>query len=345
MSDVSGTPARRRDQPSRHGDGKVRWEPMGSLWEGWSTDRDQVTRTQRMWQLLKPELRPGNQTGTSTGTAMVRAGATTLDTEAAGWWVRELLDEGWILNRGLDFELEMNYLFLSTKGLALRAEFINARTPRPTQQACRRAVLRWLGNGRSLPDSSWLIGEPEGWWYGEGFTQHDINEAITNLVKRDFVTAERAYSGHHAGVQLTGKGETCAESYDGDPAAMEGRAMTGQSFNFENLTNNGALAVGSQQFTQNSTVTIGQTSEDFAAMLTALRQLGWGDENEQSAAEELAGEIRAAQTDEERLSALRRAGAFFRRIYGRMSGDPAVAAFLGAAGSYAAVAAGIPPAG
>lgn len=309
--------------------------------KGWSTDPEQVRRARVVALVLCGELQqPMNQTKLSVADALTAMGDHTQD---AGTLAIDFGQGGLVRKEELTYKPGTDTLLLTAEGMRIRHEFREMNAPTSRRLGARKAILRWLDTqdgGHGTPTE--LLEAPESWWYGRQFTLDEIGAAATNLNNRKYIQVLGSAQALLR-MQLTTSGTTCLEQHEGDPDQMDKQHTTGTTGAVSIQTyhqSGGNSAIGSTGFTQTSTTTIGQTTDDLINVLAAIRELDWVNDADDEI-DQLSEQLQTADTEEAKTSAVRRAGRLIVSFYERAGNNPAAAAILTALGNYAAISAGL----
>jgi hypothetical protein len=307
-------------------------------WNGWSDQREQVEIT-RAVRLLFADVGPGGMTTRCTAEVVADLGTTGVDADELAML---LLRRGLVDSQSLSVDPATDSLMLTDVGHQVRDEFQQMAAPRERNRAARRAELMWFYDHTGAPNNMLL--EPYSWFYGQQFTDEQLNVAAGNLVERGLLDAQIAWGNDVINAKLTAKGIRCVEIYDGDPDEMERSVSTGVSIGTFNQ-HDGNTAIGSTGFSQTSIsqVSVRRTTEELADVVRAIRAMGWVPEDQHAEADGVESELRAVAASDsiDPEPALTRAQRLIASV-NSISGNPLISPVLTALGSYAAVRAGLP---
>lgn len=286
---------------------------MMVLWEGWSRDWPQVQVT-RILRLLLSDLGPADeQTELSVEQAVTQLKIEGID---AGRIALELM------HSEIFFDVKSivpgaDTLVIAPHGRQIAREFQEASRPRRRNSAARRAILLWLYDGDSQPQSTVdILQSPHGWFYGTQFSEEDVCDAGAKLVQDGLIHGIRPLDGPVIRPELTSSGELCAETFDGDVIAMQKARAGGAGVNIGTYQQQGGnAAFASQVDTQHAvSVTVEQAATDIAAIIDALQRLGVIPEADSDEAEQIRTELVAESASKSGIEHVRSGHALLLRL-------------------------------
>lgn len=308
-------------------------------WPGWSTDRQQVEQTRVLFALLS-SADPAGKTTKSIDDVLAELGSD----QDAGQLIRQWVTRLRLFEDELSIASSSEPLQLTSEGAAVAAKFRESSGQLPRSRGARRALLLWRHehHGVEWLDPCNMLLDPRCWFYGSRFSPDEIWRAAKNLTDRQFMFMTGKPTAYV--VQLTGKGVTCAEDYDGDPSEMERPQMTGSNYTFNNHGTIGNAAAGPVR-SQQATVTVinGQTAADLLAILQVVGALGWMPSEYADEAQAVRADLQAAAAGEtDPAPAIGRTQRLFHAAGSFANTNPAAVALLTAVGNLVAIKVGLP---
>ena len=308
-------------------------------WEGWSIDQRQVDRSRVVRAMVDRE-------GAGCAVPMPAEVAAELGLSMEAETTDRLILD--LLAGDAGYERANGDGGWNTRGRTVAGLFRGAANRRERARGARRAVLLWLDDHHAdhKPPLDGMLREPHSWFWGTQFTIEELDAAAGNLADRGFATALGASGRRAVRLELSTDGDRCVDKFAGDPDEMERQMTNNQpSINIGSYTQSGGNnAIASHNFTQNATTTIGQTAAEVQALLAALREAGDIPADLQKESEAAEADLRATDTDESAVVAVRRAGGILNRIATSPIGKPVTAAAIPLIANLIGHWAGMPPA-
>lgn len=186
---------------------------------------------------------------------------------------------------------------LTDEGLALASSWRARNNPRERRIACRDAVLDWLDEqDESLPDALRIRQDNRSYYFGQQFTEDEVNAAVDHLASTGLVRGSATSSPVLVRPTVTAEGRTCVERYGSSVTAWQDR--TAAATTSYTITGNQAVNFAANSPGATQTVTMDahnrqqllQVADALEQMLPALR-LSDADANE---AREVVSDLRDA---------------------------------------------------
>jgi predicted nucleotide-binding protein len=188
-------------------------------WPAWAQDAREIADARVLAGLLT-SLGEDGQTKSATAPLVEELGLTGIDPDHLA--VR-LVELGYFQKDSLTVTPGWDTLLITNHGREVARDFATARRKIKIAPAARTALLRWLyesgGDRRPNPDE--ILTTPFSWFYGTQFTSDQIAEAARNLRNRGFIDAIGTAQNDVLRLSLSPRGETCVESFDANPDALE----------------------------------------------------------------------------------------------------------------------------
>lgn len=193
---------------------------------------------------------------------------------------------------------------LTDEGIALARTWQSRRGQvRHRRVACRDAVLDWLyEQNESLPDASAILEDQRSRFFGERFTEEEVNDAVDYLADAGLVSGLSSSAPMLLRPQVSHEGKICVERYNSSVTSWQDRG-SGASTSFTFTGNNGLnFASNSQGASQTITMTTDARQQVLRvadALEEALPVLGLSEQDTDSA-HQVSQELRNAISDQDK---------------------------------------------
>lgn len=191
-------------------------------------------------------------------------------------------------------------------------------------RACRNSLLRWIYDigGEFVDPRGMLVADPPRLYFGEPFTESDVNAASKHLVDAGFMRADSTQAnGATVIATLTARGSHCVEDFDGNVRAYMNRHDTPPVAFTQNFNGPFSGQAAQGQSVEQSQVQNGVPAESLAPifdrLLQATREVPNADDRA-DLEEAIASLRQAVSVDEPDTAEVERRANFLRRQADRM---------------------------